>query len=294
MGKTTEISWANSTWSPWWGCIKVSPGCENCYMYSLTARWGYKVTGPAKTTERRLFGPGHWAKPLRWDKEAFTDGVRRQVFPSMCDPFEEHPQLVDQRIQLWALIHSTPNLDWLLLTKRPENVARMVPKDWMERGFPDNVWLGVSVENQEYADERIPRLMRLPAKVRFLSCEPLLGPVDLARFFWWFDGHGQPKLDWVIGGGESGGSEERRLVERCDHKAGGGERDYCPSCDGTGWKPKRDALEWARQMRDQCVADGVAFHWKQWGGPHHGSGGRSIDLREWQEMPNTAKEVVRA
>lgn len=154
----------------------------------------------------------------------------------------------DVRARLFALIDATPNLDWLLLTKRPENIAKMMPKPafdhagwngtldgyWHQMGKPrPNLWLGVSCENQQAADERIPHLLRVPAKVRFLSCEPLLGPVDLhARPEWFWKSAG---IHWVIVGGES----------------------------GPGARPMHP--HWARSLRDQCQAAGVPFHFKQWG-----------------------------
>lgn len=217
MGKKTTIEWCDHTWNPWWGCQRVSPGCEHCYAETFAKRVGQQVWGPAKTTSRRLFGDKHWAEPLAWDRKAYKDGVRRRVFcASMADVFEEHPDLGEPRARLFEMIHQTRHLDWQLLTKRPENVASMVPRAWWRDGFPENVWLGTSVEDQRRADERIPLLLSLAAKVRFLSCEPLLGPVDVRQALTYrrrpgedfgsggnylADLHG---IDWVIVGGETG------------------------------------------------------------------------------------------
>jgi protein gp37 len=187
MGERTSISWTDHTWNPWWGCAHVSPGCANCYAETLAARYGHDVWG--KQTSRRLFGPKHWAEPLKWNRQ----GPSRVFCASMADVFEHHPMIELERLRLWDLIHKTPNLTWQILTKRPENFACLGPPEW-----PLNAWLGVSVEDQRRADERIPLLLEAPAPVRFLSCEPLLGPVDLRPWLY------SDELHWVIVGGESG------------------------------------------------------------------------------------------
>lgn len=248
MGKTTEISWTDHTFNPWWGCVKVSPACTHCYAATFAGRfnveWGPKA-------ERRFFDQKHWNEPLKWDRKAKAHGLRRRVFcASMADVFEalpeDHPdadRMAEERMRLWGIVNDTPNLDWLLLTKRPENIPAMVPYGWMHgAGFPSNVWCGTTAENQEYADQRIPALLQVPAAVRFLSCEPLLGPVDVDQ---WLDcGYesggpqgwvSEPSINWVIVGGES----------------------------GPGARPMHP--DWARSLRDQCVAAGVPFHFKQWG-----------------------------
>jgi protein gp37 len=248
MGKSTEISWCDHTFNTHWGCMKVSPGCENCYALTLAKRWGHDIWGPAKTTARRLFGSKHWGEPFVWDHEAQQAGVRRRVFcNSMADVFEDHPMLPRVREQLWQTIAVTPFLDWLLLTKRPENVAEMMPNRYWS-----NVWLGTSTEDQERANERVPLLVRMRdrASVLFLSVEPQLGPVHLAQWL--------GNIDWVITGGESG-SRHRPFD-----------------------------LAWARHTRDECALAGVAWHFKQFGGFTHAAGGCSIDGREWKEFPNPA------
>jgi protein gp37 len=145
----------------------------------------------------------------------------------MADVFEYHPQLDSVRARLWELIAATPWLDWQLLTKRPMNIRHMLPPAWLEAPRP-NVWLGTSVEDQQHADLRIPHLVSVPARVRFLSCEPLLGPADLTPWL--------GELHWVITGGESG--------------------PQARPCDPA----------WVRSLRDQCQAAGVALFHKQWGG----------------------------
>lgn len=229
MGQNSSIEWTHHTFNPWWGCLKVSPGCEHCYALTLSKRFGHDIWGPAKTTSRRTFGEKHWAEPLKWNAEARTNNHRKRVFcASMADVFEDHPQVYDARLRLFNLIDETPNLDWLLLTKRPENIMGMLD-DWAVH-FPQNIWIGTSCEDQQRADERIPHLLKVPARVRFLSCEPLLGPIKLDP---WNGGHAD--IHWVIAGGES----------------------------GPGARPMHP--DWARSLRDQCSAAGVAFHFKQWG-----------------------------
>lgn len=222
MAEKTGIAWTDHTFNPWWGCMKVSPGCTNCYAETFAVRTGHDIWGPAKTTSRRTFAPSHWREPKRWNAQAWAEGGRRRVFcASMADVFEDHPALPAEREKLWNLIRETPALDWQILTKRPENIAAMLPADWGE-GYP-NVWLGTSVEDQQRADERIPILLRVPAAVRFLSCEPLLGAVDLRAvgnpnepyLHCLSNGIGYDnrcaRVDWVIVGGESGG--KRRPME---------------------------------------------------------------------------------
>jgi protein gp37 len=185
--------------------------------------WGPKAP-------RRFFTDSHWREPLKWHADAVAAGTRARVFcASMADVFEGRIDLDNSRARLWNLVAETPMLDWLLLTKRPQNVARMVP--WGDV-WPDNVWLGTTVENQKFADIRIPHLIAAYAKVRFLSCEPLLGAIDLST--WIRTGSGPP-IHWVIAGGESGAKS------RAMHPA------------------------WARGLRDFARQHRIAFHFKQWG-----------------------------
>jgi protein gp37 len=272
MGKSTDISWTDHTFNPWWGCQRVSPGCENCYAETFAKRVGQQVWGPAKTTERRIFGPKHWQEPMKWESEAKAAGVRRRVFcASMADVFEstDNPAIIASRLNLWDLIRDTPTLEWLLLTKRPENFAAMLP--WRTKPWP-NVWLGVSAEDQQRADERIPLLLQAPAAIRFLSCEPLLGPIELSNVSGWRGAArwlgrmnlGPDAISWVIVGGESGP------------------------------KHRPFSADWARSLRDQCQAAGVAFHFKQVGGRTHAEGGCMLDGREWKEFPEPRRELIHA
>ena len=178
MGAKTGIAWCDHTFNPWWGCTKVSPGCQHCYAERLAQRWApLSIWGP--TAPRRHFGDAHWREPVLWSLAAQEAGISKRVFcGSMSDFLEDRPELESQRERLWELILCTPNLTWLLLTKRAERLSTM-PLAILEA---DNVMLGVSVEDQERADERIPLLLSSRATQTFLSCEPLLGPIDLGLF----------------------------------------------------------------------------------------------------------------
>ncbi len=177
MGDQTGIEWADKTWSPWTGCQAVSEACAFCYAEELDTRYG-KASRWGPHGKRARTSEDYWRRLGQWDRSAAVNGVRPKVFASMCDPFDNHASIDPQwRADHWAQIRATPHLIHLLLTKRPQNIVRMLPADWGD-GWP-NVWLGTTVENQEEAERRIPNLLRVPARVHFLSCEPLLGPVDL-------------------------------------------------------------------------------------------------------------------
>lgn len=275
MGENSKIEWTTHTFNPWWGCTKVSEACKHCYAESWAKRVGQQVWGPK--VERRTFGDVHWQQPLRWNAAAAKTGSRPRVFcASMADVFEDRDELNPWRTRLWALIEATPNLDWLLLTKRPSNVKRLVGwgADW-----PDNVWLGTTVELQARAEELLPYLAENPAKVRFISAEPLLGPLSIRRWL-------GTSINWVITGGESGP------------------------------KARPASPAWFRQLHIQCMECDVPFHFKQWGdwAPGHGVNlpaqralqrqlaadgtpmfrvgkkvaGRSLDGAEWDGFPAVA------
>ncbi|MEY5060411.1 MAG: hypothetical protein RIS45_332, partial [Planctomycetota bacterium] len=143
MGDVTGIQWTDHTFNPWMGCQRVSPGCERCYAETLvTTRLRLPVWGPPKTTERKRTAVANWRKPLAWDRAAAKAGKRARVFcASLADVFEDHPAVAPWRTELFALIEQTPHLDWQLLTKRPENLRKMLPTAWLESPRP-NVWLG--------------------------------------------------------------------------------------------------------------------------------------------------------
>lgn len=250
MGETT-IEWCHFTHNPWIGCTKISMGCQKCYAsvdtYArVSASRGLPLWGPGSTRHRT--SAANWKKPFAWDRKAVDarvdakmDGLpyeRPRVFcASLCDIFEDHPSLDAYRADLWPIIEKCRELDWMLLTKRPQNILRMVPEKWRTE-WPRHVWVGTSVENQDAANERIPWLLKVPARVRFLSMEPLLGPVDLMAA--WGDAIRAPlavaqTIDLVIVGGESGPSAR--------------------SFD----------LAWARQIRDDARAMRIAYFFKQAG-----------------------------
>jgi len=239
MAKESLIEWTQATWNPWHGCIKVSPGCKNCYMYRGKRRWGRNpnVVVKSKTT---------FTDPLRWS-------APRMIFAcSWSDWFIEE---ADQwRMEAWDIIRRTPHHTYQILTKRPERILESLPHDWGE-GW-GNVWLGASIENQSYVFRK-EILREIPAALRFISAEPLLGEIDFG------DLNG---IHWVITGGESGPSA----------------RSMNPA--------------WARSIRMQCAAYGVAYFHKQNGGTkmiEHAWGGRVLDGRTWDEMP-PASPVSRA
>lgn len=177
--KANGITWCDYTWNLVWGCQRISPACESCYAEAFARRLGKHLWGPSAT--RQTMSASYWDQPVKWNRRAEKEGVRRKVFcSSMADVFEDHPTVEQERSKLWPLIKATPWLDWLLLTKRASRIAECLPEDWGE-GYP-NVWLGVTCENQEWADKRIPYLLDVPAVIRFLSCEPLLGPLDLSEY----------------------------------------------------------------------------------------------------------------
>lgn len=245
MAETSKIQWTDATFNPWRGCQKISPGCAHCYAETLSHRnpKTLGVWGPNGT--RVIAGESYWRQPAKWNATAEAAGVRRRVFCcSLADVFEDRPELDAPRQRLFDLILQTPWLDWQILTKRPD-----IMKDWLTgtdlgrghrnahawgNGWP-NVWLGVSVENQDAAKERVPVLLSIPAAVHWLSCEPLLGPLDLDDYL---SSHHTPpfgrkpvkwphgRIQWVIVGGESGGQARpmdiewaRRIVLDCRFSA---------------------------------------------------------------------------
>lgn len=268
MSENSKIEWTDHTFNPWEGCQKVGPGCDHCYAETRNARFaGGTAVNWGPGAPRRRTSAANWRKPLAWNAaaDAFMaeHGRRQRVFcASLADVFDNavDPQW---RFDLIRLIEQTPSLDWLLLTKRIGNAAAMLDEavlainhgrwNWRDNAFP-NVWLGATIVNQAEADRDIPKLLAVPAARRFLSMEPLLGPVNLKRID--IDGHREiypltgtagcededgnpmpdlPRIDWVIVGGESGP----------------GARPMSP--------------DWARDLRDQCAAAGVPYLFKQWG-----------------------------
>lgn len=209
--ENSKIAWTDNTFNPWIGCTKVSDGCKFCYAEALMDhRYGKVQWGPSGARQRT--SAANWRKPHQWNRQAAKEGRRIRVFcASLADVFEDRDELIPWRADLFAMIEETPNLDWQLLTKRPENVPQMMPE------LPRNVWLGTSVENQETADLRVPLLAQISAAVRFASYEPALGPIVFNS--WWLN----EVLSWIIVGGESGHDARpfnihwaRQLVRDCD------------------------------------------------------------------------------
>jgi len=216
MGENTGIAWTDHTFNIAWGCTKISKGCANCYALSATQRFGHGgVWG--RMAPRRTFGDKHWNDPLRWQRKILQDGPRSAsafankvgvelVFcSSMCDVFEDHPTITQERAKLWELIRQTPQLHWQLLTKRADRIADCLPGDW-GNGWP-NVWLGVSVEDQGYT-WRISYLRGVPATVRFVSYEPAIGPLVSVNL---------EGIDWLVYGGESGPRRRWENLSWADH-----------------------------------------------------------------------------
>lgn len=198
MGENSKIEWTHHTFNPWIGCTKVSPGCTHCYAEAYAKRYGKAQWGP--TADRVRTSEANWRKPLAWNRDAMEAGERRRVFcASLADVFEQRADLASWRNDLWRLIERTPQLDWLLLTKRPDYA-----RDWLWAREPAaNVWLGTSCEDSQRFEERANRIMEWP--IKFLSCEPLLGPLPIGELC----GRGW----WVILGGESGAGARPCKVE---------------------------------------------------------------------------------
>lgn len=194
MAKNSKIAWCHHTFNPWIGCSKVHTGCLNCYAEELMAnRYGRVKWGPSGTRSKTKT----WGQPIAWNAEAAKLGVRYKVFcASLADVFEDRPELTVWRTELFQLIDKTPYLDWLLLTKRPENIQQM----WPDSDYRHNVWCGTSPCDQKTSENSIDKLgkSRLLYDTAFLSCEPLVGPIKLRK---WLK---EAWIDWVIVGGESG------------------------------------------------------------------------------------------
>lgn len=255
VSANSKIEWTTHTFNPWEGCTKVSPGCSNCYAEARNKRFSAgKNWGKGAPRQRR--SEAYWQQPLKWNFDARPSLVahRPRVFCASLADWLDDEVPIEWLADLLKLIHDTPNLDWLALSKRPENWRTRLNEwassrgaqwtrteseiaKWMEGEAPRNVWIGTTVEDQQRADERIPALLTIPARVRFLSCEPLLEPVSLPTFYS-SDGTSGfvPGISWVICGGES----------------------------GHGARPMHP--DWARSLRDQCQAAGAAFFMKQMGG----------------------------
>lgn len=302
MAENSKIEWTHHTFNPWYGCTKISPACDNCYAadwdkrYNKESHWGPKA--PRERTSKK-----NWQLPRKWDDEASAAGIRYRVFcASLADVFDNQvPEL--WRDDLWNLIAATPNLDWLLLTKRPQNIKSMYPLLWQEKA-PHNVWLGTTVENQQVADRNIAHLLEVPAVVHFLSCEPLLEKIDLTKCALARFKHERKGADMVsinsphaVDSTVSGvlnaltGKAYARVeydeefsdtgirINALDWVIAGGE-------SGPGYREAEE--EWFLSLRDQCIAAGVPFLFKQWSGKNQKvikEKGRLLDGKEWSQYP---------
>lgn len=258
MGKETSISWCHHTFNTWWGCFKVSPGCAHCYAATFDRRvHGRDTDHWDRTGSRRFMSEDYWQQPIKWNRDAEAAGERRRVFcGSMCDWAEIHPnpeinrQMDAYRGRLFYLIRATPWLDWLLLTKRIENVAQFLPWPNSITPFWPNVWIGTTAEDQEHADRRIPILLSIPAAVHWLSLEPLLGSVD---------------LDAIQIPDESRGLRFSALQRQHDDRYGSTDVivDWVVAGAESGHGARPCSVEWLRALRDQCARAGAKFLLKQ-------------------------------
>ncbi|HSV65832.1 MAG TPA: phage Gp37/Gp68 family protein [Mycobacteriales bacterium] len=275
----SPIEWTDSTWNPVTGCTKVSPGCDHCYAERITTRFqGPGAFGTVTTHPDRLSQPARW----RTGRRVFVN--------SMSDLF--HPAVgLDLLAGVFAVMAGTPRHTYQILTKRPARARALLGGPGLEHAARDkhhastgpagdwrwplpNVWLGVSVETQQWAETRVPALLATPAALRFVSAEPLLGPVDLTP---WLasphhhaEGHHDPDTRWV---GAPIGPEPLRLL---DWVITGGE---------SGPRARPADPGWVRALRDACVTTGVPFFFKQWGGRTPKTGGRTLDGHTWQQYP---------
>jgi protein gp37 len=227
--ENSTIEWTDHTFNPWIGCQHVSPGCDHCYAETQNAfrKWNGGTWGPH--APRKRTSEENWKNPFKWNAQArdfrHEHGGRPRVFCASLAGVFDNQVPPEWRKDLFALIRECRRLDWLMLTKRPQNILKMLPADWGE-GYR-NVWLGVTAENQTYFDQRWKHLQNIPAIIKFISYEPALGPLRLPK-----DG---PVPDWLISGGESGG----------------GARPLNP--------------QWVRDIIADCRRKGVAPFHKQWG-----------------------------
>lgn len=221
MAANSKIEWCDHTQNFWVGCTKVSPACDFCYAEAWAKRTGHPELWAGERRRTKT-----WGEPIKWNTAAQAAGRRPRVFTNSLADFFDNQVDPQWRVDAWAMIRACSELDWLILTKRPENIRKMLPPDWGD-GY-HNVWLGTTVENQAQADRRISHLISIPARILFLSCEPLLGDVRLST-------PALEQVDWVICGGESGAADKRRPMD----------------------------MKWARRLRDDCLAWDTAFFMKQ-------------------------------
>jgi protein gp37 len=227
MAVNSNIEWTDHTFNPWTGCTNISPGCDNCYAEAWSKRSGHVKWG---NSPRKRTTESYWKAPKIWQGKAkefsARHGRNQRVFcASLADVFDNKANC-EWRVDLFQLIRDTPDLDWQLLTKRPQNIQKMLPADWGAEGYA-NVWLGFTAEDQPRFDQRKRFLAEIPAKIWFVSYEPAIGPLRINP--------DDPKPNWLISGGESG------------HKA----------------RPMKP--EWVRGILSDCRSHNIAAFHKQWG-----------------------------
>lgn len=246
MAGLSDIEWTEATWNPVAGCTILSPGCTNCYAMRMAARLEAMGNSKYKGTTRKSGGRHKWNGKIRLDHDALSVPVSwkqgRLIFVnSMSDLFHEKvPLNFIQRV--FGVMNETPRHTYQVLTKRGERLEEISS----ELNWAPNIWMGVSVENNDYV-HRIDQLRNTNAQIKFLSLEPLLGPLSHLEL---------SDIDWVIAGGES----------------------------GPGARPMES--HWVRSIRDQCNKANVAFHFKQWGGKNKKKAGRILDGRTWEQWPS--------
>lgn len=322
MADKSRIEWTDATLNTWYGCTKVSPGCANCYIERTPP---YRIAGmkfehgaiPVRLLPDRMELPLRWRRPRRIFVNSLSDTFHESVPDAMIDRLYAVMAVADWHV--FQVLSKRPERMMAYITDpmTPVRVLREVDRiavDQERRAGSETwqwplpqVWLGVTAENQTFADRRIPILLETPAAVRFLSCEPLLSGLDLTE---WLGGSQRggtvAAIDWVITGGESAGKPHRSLVAPCCRKGSpfgppqlDRESPYdrkttvcgpynTGECQLDDWRPTQRGLAWVRSLRDQCVAAHVPFHFKQWGGPRPHSGGRILDGRTWDEYPDKA------
>lgn len=245
MGDETGISWTDHTFNPWWGCTAIAPGCENCYAAALDKRTGGDYWNPKN--KPRLTKTANWNKVLKWDEQAEIENRRHRVFCGSMMDWCDKDAPEGALDELWWHIRATPNLDWQLLTKRATLIQQRLPDDWGE-GY-ENVWLGVTAENAEHGSRRIEALKNIPAKVRFVSAEPLLEDISETNL---------EGINWLIIGGES----------------------------GSNCRPMQP--HWVTNLISSAIEHDVAVWFKQWGGNTKDKGGCLIGNTELKQWPTAA------
>ncbi len=248
MGKTTAIEWTDATWNPWIGCTKVSPACANCYAERDMKRYGRDFNKITRTSNKTFYSPQTWKEPKKVFVCSWSDFFHNDVPP-------------EWRRDAMEVMERCPQHTFLLLTKRPENIVPFAMRRWGK--IPDNVWIGTTIETQSMADKRIPELLKVNAAVRFVSIEPMLGPVNIDPWL------SHALVNWVIVGGESG-----------------------PHARGLH-------IDWVRSLRDQCANAHVPFMFKQWGEVGHDGvrrgrklTGCALDGKTHKESPDVKTQRV--